>query len=81
MVKVMEFRSGGALNEVRPNYVQATIRDAYGMNSAQNESENDAGFPRITGTAKSPKMESADAVINTAMPTTNEHNCGVYLTS
>jgi len=50
------------------------------MNSAQNESEDDAGFLRITGLAKRPKIESADAVINIAMPTTTEHNCGIYLT-
>jgi len=57
------------------------MRGAYGMNCALNECENEAGFPRITGMAKRPKMESADAVINTAMPITNEeHNCVIYLT-
>jgi len=70
----------GVLNEVRPHYIQAAVRDAYSTNSAQNESKNYAGFPHITGMAKRPKMESADAVINAAMPTTNENNWGIYLT-
>jgi len=56
----------GALDKVRPNYAQATMRDTYNMNCAQNESENDTGFSRRMGMAKRPIIESADLIINSA---------------
>jgi len=53
---------------------------ARGMNVTQNESKSEAGFPRMTGMAQMPKIESAVAVINTTMPITNKHDCDIYLT-